>query len=246
MTFQKHSDFFDPIGRPYELVTEELDSYLEFDSIEGALSAIANGEMVIVVDDEGRENEGDLIMAADAVTPAAINFMATLGRGLICVAMTTNRLEDLALPQMVPENTEYLSTGFAISCDLKEGTTTGISATDRAKTIRALADARRVAADFNRPGHVFPLRAHPRGVLGRQGHTEAAVDLARFAGRYPAGVLCEIAQPDGEMARLPELWRFARQHRLTLVSIADLIVWREARYGLTDQPFGPSAQARQY
>lgn len=229
MTFQKQPDFFDPIGRLYELFTAEQDSCLECDSIEDALAAIANGEMVIVVDDEDRENEGDLIMAADAVTPAAINFMATLGRGLICVAMTTKRLEDLVLPQMVPENTEYLSTGFAISCDLKHGTTTGISTTDRAKTIRALADESRVAADFNRPGHVFPLRAHPRGVLGRQGHTEAAVDLARLAGHYPAGVLCEIAQPDGEMARMPELWRFARQHGLKLVSIADLVAWREAR-----------------
>ena len=205
---------------------EDADPARVFDPIEDAVAAIARGAMVIVVDDADRENEGDLIMAADAATPAAINFMATEGRGLICVSLSAERLEDLALPQMVPDNTEYLSTGFAVTCDLREGTTTGISASDRALTIRALADAQRVAADFNRPGHVFPLRAHPDGVLGRPGHTEAALDLARLAGRAPGGVLCEIALPGGEMARLPDLIGFARRHGLKLISIEDLIAWR--------------------
>jgi 3,4-dihydroxy 2-butanone 4-phosphate synthase len=198
------------------------------DPVEDAIKAIARGEMVIVVDDVDRENEGDLIMAADAVTPDDINFMATQGRGLICVSLSAERLERLELPQMVPENTEYLSTGFTVTCDLREGTTTGISASDRALTIRALADETRVPGDFNRPGHVFPLRAHPQGVLGRTGHTEAALDLSRLAGRYPAGILCEIASSGGEMARLPELAVFARQHGLKLISIEDLVGWRRA------------------
>lgn len=226
MNVLKSVDFLDPICKLSFDALEVPQVSLAFDPIEDAIAAIANGEIVIVMDGEDRENEGDMIMAADAVTPDAINFMATLGRGLICVAMTAERLKDLALPQMVPENTEYLTTGFTVTCDLAKGTTTGISASDRAKTIRALADDRRGAADFNRPGHVFPLRAHPQGAIGRPGHTEAAVDLARLAGRYPAGVLCEIARPDGEMARLTELHRFARLHRFRLVSIADLIAWR--------------------
>ena len=161
------------------------------DRVEDAIIAIAHGEMVIVVDDADRENEGDLIMAADAVTAADINFMATEGRGLICVSLSAERLQQLDLPQMVPNNTEYLSTGFTVTCDLRDGTTTGISVSDRARTIRALADEGRIPADFSRPGHVFPLRAHPEGVLGRPGHTEAALDLARLAGRFPGGVLCE-------------------------------------------------------
>lgn len=201
---------------------------IALDPIEDAVAAIARGEMVVVVDDADRENEGDLIMAADAVTPEAINFMAIEGRGLICVSMTGERLASLELPQMVANNTDYQSTGFTITCDLRAGTTTGISASDRALTIRALADARSVAADFNRPGHVFPLRAHPEGVLGRPGHTEASLDLARLAGRAPAGVLCEIAMPDGSMARLPDLVPFARRYGLKLVSIEDLIAWRRA------------------
>jgi|TARA_Y100000815_G_scaffold189736_1_gene173179 3,4-dihydroxy 2-butanone 4-phosphate synthase len=198
------------------------------DRVEDAIIAIAHGEMVIVVDDADRENEGDLIMAADAVTAADINFMATEGRGLICVSLSAERLQQLDLPQMVPNNTEYLSTGFTVTCDLRDGTTTGISVSDRARTIRALADEGRIPADFSRPGHVFPLRAHPEGVLGRPGHTEAALDLARLAGRFPGGVLCEIALPNGEMARLPDLVAFARIHMLKLISIEDLIAWREA------------------
>jgi len=199
---------------------------IALDPIEDAIAAIARGEMVVVVDDADRENEGDLIMAADAVTPQAINFMSVEGRGLICVSMPGERLEALDLPQMVAKNADYQSTGFAITCDLRVGTTTGISASDRALTIRALADRHSVAADFNRPGHVFPLRAHPQGVLGRPGHTEASVDLARLAGRAPAGVLCEIAAPDGSMARMPDLLLFTRRHGLKLVAIEDLIAWR--------------------
>jgi len=206
--------------------TAALPTMPTFATIEDAIEDIRAGRLVVVVDDEDRENEGDLIMAADAVTPEAVNFMAVEGRGLICVAMQEERLAALQLPQMVPENTEYLFTGFTITCDLREGTTTGISARDRALTIKALADGKRTADDFNRPGHVFPLRAHPDGVLGRPGHTEAAVDLARLAGRYPAGVLCEIALPDGEMARLPDLVAFSVRHGLKLVTIADLVTWR--------------------
>lgn len=208
------------------LMEGEIVAPTVLDRVEDAIAAIARGEMVIVVDDADRENEGDLIMAADAVTPADINFMATEGRGLVCVSLSAERLERLDLPQMVPDNTEYLCTGFTVTCDLRKGTSTGISASDRARTIRALADEERVPGDFNRPGHVFPLRAHPEGVLGRPGHTEAALDLARLAGRYPGGVLCEIALPDGEMARLSDLAAFARRYGLKLMSIADLIAWR--------------------
>lgn len=210
------------------LLEGEIVSPIVLDKVEDAITAIARGEMVIVVDDADRENEGDLIMAADAVTPAHINFMATEGRGLICVSLSSERLEQLELPQMVGNNTEFLSTGFTITCDLREGTTTGISASDRAKTIRALTDDNRVPGDFNRPGHVFPLRAHPEGVLGRPGHTEASLDLSRLAGRSCGGVLCEIALPDGEMARLPDLAAFARRYGLKLISIEDLIAWRRA------------------
>ena len=210
------------------LLEGEIVSPIVLDRVEDAITAIARGEMVIVVDDADRENEGDLIMAADAVTPADINFMATEGRGLICVSLSAERLEQLELPQMVGNNTEFLSTGFTITCDLREGTTTGISASDRAKTIRALTDDNRVPGDFNRPGHVFPLRAHPEGVLGRPGHTEASLDLSRLAGRSCGGVLCEIALPDGEMARLPDLAAFARRYGLKLISIEDLIAWRRA------------------
>ncbi|MHC0055622.1 3,4-dihydroxy-2-butanone-4-phosphate synthase [Actibacterium sp. D379-3] len=217
-----------PNAAALNLPWDEIVPDVALDSVEDAIKAIARGEMVIVVDDADRENEGDLIMAADAVTPADINFMATEGRGLVCVSFSAKRLEQLDLPQMVRDNTEYLSTGFTITCDLREGTTTGISASDRARTIRALAAEHRVAADFNRPGHVFPLRAHPEGVLGRPGHTEAAMDMARLAGRYPGGVLCEIALANGEMARLPDLAAFARRHGLRLISIEDLIAWRRA------------------
>ena len=173
--------------------------------IEDAIDAIRRGEMIIVVDDDDRENEGDLVIAGDAVTPEAIAFMMNHGRGLICVPLPGERLDELEMPLMVARNSESMNTAFTVSVDLREGTTTGISASDRAKTIQALTSASSSPADFARPGHIFPLRANSAGVLGRRGHTEASVDLARLAGRYPCGVICEISNDDGSMARLPEL-----------------------------------------
>ncbi|KXF75779.1 3,4-dihydroxy-2-butanone 4-phosphate synthase [Paramesorhizobium deserti] len=191
--------------------------------IEDAIEAIARGEMVIVVDDEDRENEGDIIIASDSITPQAVAFMMNYARGLICVAMEGERLDALDLPLMVPRNTEYHKTAFTVSVDYIPGTTTGISAADRAKTIRALVEDSARPEEFARPGHIFPLRANPDGVLGRAGHTEAAVDLCRLAGRYPSGTICEVANDDGTMARLPELMLFAERHGLLLVTIKDLI-----------------------
>ncbi|MBY5841598.1 3,4-dihydroxy-2-butanone-4-phosphate synthase [Rhizobium leguminosarum] len=193
--------------------------------IEDAISAIATGKMVVVVDDQNRENEGDIVVAADAATPETIAFMMTHARGLICVAMEGERLDALDIPLMVPNNTESHKTAFTVSVDYLKGTTTGISAADRAATVRALVDDRAEPADFARPGHIFPLRANPRGVLGRPGHTEAAVDLARLAGRIPAGVICEVANDDGTMSRLPELTLFAERHNLPLVTIEDLVAY---------------------
>ncbi|MBI3976410.1 MAG: bifunctional 3,4-dihydroxy-2-butanone-4-phosphate synthase/GTP cyclohydrolase II [Armatimonadetes bacterium] len=203
-----------------------------FATIPEALEEIRRGRMVIVVDDEDRENEGDLVMAAEAVTPEAINFMTRFGRGLLCVPMTAGRLAALRLPPMVEVNTARLGTAFTVSVDARDGTTTGISAFDRAVTIKALADARSTAEDFMRPGHIFPLQAADGGVLRRAGHTEASVDLPRLAGFAPAGVLCEILADDGRMARLPTLEVFAGEHGLRIVSIADLI-----RYRLERDPF---------
>lgn len=199
--------------------------------VEEALAAVAAGGAVVVVDDEDRENEGDLIFAADAVTPDLVAFMMTQCRGLICVPMPGEVLDRLRLGPMVAHNTDRLATAFTVSVDARSGISTGISAADRAATIARLADAAGPtpttrAEDLTRPGHVFPLRARPGGVLSRAGHTEAAVDLARLAGRHPAGVICEIAEPDGRMARLPALGRFAATHRLPLVTIADLIAYR--------------------
>ncbi|MBY5613708.1 3,4-dihydroxy-2-butanone-4-phosphate synthase [Rhizobium leguminosarum] len=193
--------------------------------IEDAISAIASGKMVVVVDDQNRENEGDIVVAADAVTPDAIAFMMTHARGLVCIAMEGERLDALDIPLMVPNNTESHKTAFTVSVDYLKGTTTGISAVDRAATVRALVDDRAKPAEFARPGHIFPLRANPRGVLGRPGHTEAAVDLARLAGRIPAGVICEVANDDGTMSRLPELTLFAERHNLPLVTIEDLVAY---------------------
>ncbi|MGO7213319.1 3,4-dihydroxy-2-butanone-4-phosphate synthase [Rhizobium ruizarguesonis] len=195
--------------------------------IEDAISAIARGEMVVVVDDQNRENEGDIVVAADAATPEMIAFMMTHARGLICIAMEGERLDALDIPLMVPNNTESHKTAFTVSVDYLNGTTTGISAADRAATVRALVDDRAKPADFARPGHIFPLRGNPRGVLGRPGHTEAAVDLARLAGRIPAGVICEVANDDGTMSRLPELTLFAERHNLPLVTIEDLVAYLE-------------------
>lgn len=191
--------------------------------IEDAIAALARGGMIVVVDDENRENEGDVIVASEAVTPEAIAFMMIHARGLICVAMEGERLDALDIPLMVPQNTEYHKTAFTVSVDYLPGTTTGISAADRAATVLALMDPTAAPEDFARPGHIFPLRAHPQGVRGRPGHTEAAVDLARLAGMAASGVICEVANDDGTMARLPELIAFAELHQLPLVTIEDLI-----------------------
>jgi 3,4-dihydroxy 2-butanone 4-phosphate synthase / GTP cyclohydrolase II len=198
-----------------------------FDSIELALQEIADGGMVIVVDDEDRENEGDLVMAAEHVTPGDLAFLVRHTSGVVCVALTGERCDALDLPLMVGDhNTEQQRTAFTHTVDLAAGTTTGISAADRAATIRGLADARLDGAAFNRPGHVFPLRAREGGVLKRAGHTEAAVDLTRLAGLTPAGVICEIVNDDGTMARRPDLLRFAAEHGLAVITIADLIRYR--------------------
>jgi 3,4-dihydroxy 2-butanone 4-phosphate synthase / GTP cyclohydrolase II len=199
-----------------------------FSAIEDAVAAVARGELVVVVDSADRENEGDLVMAADKVTPEAVNFMATRGRGLICVPLARTRLAELGVPPMVADNTDPHGTAFHVSVD-HAGTSTGISASDRSATIRALADGSSAAADFRRPGHVFPLAYTEGGVLKRAGHTEASVDLAVMAGLSPAAVICEIAGADGEMARLPQLLEFAAEHRLHVISISDLIAHRRVR-----------------
>ena len=198
-----------------------------FADIETALDELKAGRMIVVVDDEDRENEGDLTMAAEMVTPEAINFMAMHGRGLICVAMTGERLDDLDLAPMAQDNTALGGTAFTVSVDVKgRGVTTGISAYDRAQTIRAAVAPNSSPDDFGRPGHVFPLRARDGGVLERRGQTEAAVDLTRLAGLYPAGVICEIVNDDGTMARVPDLIRFCRKHNLAMVTVADLARYR--------------------
>lgn len=210
---------------------------VRFDPIEDAIAAIARGEIVVVADDEDRENEGDLIMAADAATPEAIAFFVRYTSGVICVGLPDDRCDELRLPLMVPPiaNTEAQGTAFTVTIDAKEGTSTGISAADRARTLQLLAD-RNVGADaFNRPGHIFPLRARPGGVLKRAGHTEAAVDLARLAGRAAAGVLCEVVLDSGDMARAPQLREFADAHGLVLVTIADLIRYRRHSEKLVDR-----------
>ncbi|AYM09380.1 3,4-dihydroxy-2-butanone-4-phosphate synthase [Agrobacterium tumefaciens] len=191
--------------------------------IEDAIEAISRGEMVIVVDDEDRENEGDVIAASDSITPQQIAFMMNHARGLICVAMPGERLDALDIPLMVSRNTESLKTAFTVSVDYIPGTTTGISAADRAKTVSALVSEDSRPEDFARPGHIFPLRANPQGVLGRTGHTEAAVDLCRLAGKFPCGTICEVANDDGTMARLPQLEAFAERHGLLVVTIKDLV-----------------------
>ncbi len=200
-----------------------------FDTIESAIAAIRAGEIVIVVDDADRENEGDLVMAAAKVTPEAINFISKHARGLICLSLSAKRLDELDLGPMVTRNTAKMGTPFTVSIDAVNGTTTGISAHDRAATIRAAIDPRTRPEDLARPGHIFPLRAAEEGVLRRAGHTEAAVDLARLAGLAPAGVLCEIMDEDGEMARVPTLRAFAKRFGLRLVTIQDLIAYRRGR-----------------
>lgn len=196
------------------------------DRVDRAIEAIRDGSFVLVVDDEGRENEGDLIIAADAVTADQIAFMVRYTSGLICLPTTGERLDELDLPLMVTDNTERHQTAFTVSIDYAHGTTTGISAHDRAATIRAVTDPAARPSDFHRPGHIFPLRYQEGGVLARRGHTEAAVDLARLAGRFPAGVLCEIVNDDGSMMRGDDLERFAVDHDLVMISIADLVAHR--------------------
>ena len=203
-----------------------------FAPIDDAIKAIRNGEMIIVVDDEDRENEGDLTVAADRVTTGVVNFMATHGRGLICVALTEERLTELDLPHMVSQNTSQFETAFTVTIDAKGVTSTGVSAADRAATILATINPRTRPSDLARPGHVFPLKARNGGVLVRAGQTEAAVDLARIAGLYPAGVICEIMNKDGSMSRVPELTRFAKKHKLLMITIADLIQYRMRTEGL--------------
>jgi len=205
------------------------------DSIEAIITDIRKGRMVIVVDDEDRENEGDLIIAGQHVTPAAVNFMARFGRGLICVPTTAERLQQLGIDRMVHQNRESFRTDFQVSVDAAKGVTTGISAADRARTIQIMSAPTAVPEDLVQPGHVFPLRARPGGVLQRAGHTEAAVDLAQLAGLRPIGVLCEVLNDDGSMARLPQLRKFARKHRLKICAIADLIEHRRTREKLVQR-----------
>ncbi|MFZ4517690.1 MAG: bifunctional 3,4-dihydroxy-2-butanone-4-phosphate synthase/GTP cyclohydrolase II [Microthrixaceae bacterium] len=209
-----------------EPLEEQGEVSSDFASIEDAVAAIARGEIIVVVDDEDRENEGDLIMAAEAATPEKITFFVRHTSGVICVPLLGERLDELEIPLMVRDNTESHRTAFTYSVDYVHGTSTGISAADRSATLRALTDPATTPADLARPGHIFPLRYAEGGVLKRAGHTEAAVDLARMAGLYPAGVLCEIVNDDGTMARVPDLVEFCREHDLLMISIAQLIKYR--------------------
>ena len=209
-------------------------------TVEEAIADVRSGLMVIIVDDEDRENEGDLAMAAECISPKAINFMATYGRGLICVPMLGQRLEQLRLPMMTQENTARLSTAFTVSVDVLNGATTGISAYDRAATIRALISPDTMPEDLGKPGHIFPLRYMEGGVLKRAGQTEASVDLARLAGLYPAAVICEIMADDGNMARLPQLEKFSSAHDMKVVTVADIITYRREHEKLIER----AAEAR--
>ncbi|HEY2900062.1 MAG TPA: 3,4-dihydroxy-2-butanone-4-phosphate synthase [Polyangia bacterium] len=201
-------------------------------AVQRAIDAVRAGGMVVLVDDEDRENEGDLVMAAELITPEAINFMARHGRGLICLSLTEERVKQLALPMMAADNRSPRSTAFTVSIDARRGLTTGISARERAETVRVAVAASAGPDDILTPGHIFPLRARRGGVLVRSGHTEGSVDLARLAGHEPAGVICEIMRDDGEMARMPDLQAFARQHNLPVVTIADLIEYRLSQENL--------------
>ncbi len=216
----------------------------EFSLIEEAIEDIRKGKIIIVVDDEDRENEGDFIAAAEKATPEMINFIVKNGRGLLCSPITEERAQELALPPMVDENTEKHGTAFTISVDYKHGTSTGISAFDRAKTIKSLADTRTRPDDLARPGHIFPLVAKKGGVLRRVGHTEASVDIARLAGLYPAALLCEIMDADGSMARLPRLFEIAREFELKLITIKDLISYRQRREKLVKRLFSTPLPTR--
>jgi 3,4-dihydroxy 2-butanone 4-phosphate synthase / GTP cyclohydrolase II len=213
----------------------EAPEVMQFDAIDDVLRDVADGRIVIVTDDADRENEGDLILAAEKVTPQAVNFMTMHGRGLICVPITTERAEQLGLQRMVAQNREMHRTDFTVSVDAAKGVTTGISAHDRAATIQVIANPKSAPADLVQPGHIFPLRAKDGGVLRRAGHTEAAVDLARLAGLNPAGVLCEILHDDGTMARLPELMELKKKHRLRICTIQSLIAYRRVREKLVER-----------
>src|ERR1700723_2636680 len=206
-----------------KVIKRREDCSRPFARVEDAIAAIRAGTMVIVADDKERENEGDLTIAAEKITPEAINFMARYGRGLICLAMVPERLDELEIPLMVSQNNSQFETAFCVSIEARAGTTTGISAADRAATVLAAINPATKPSDLSRPGHIFPLRARTAGVLARAGQTEAAVDLARMAGLRPAGVICEIMNADGTMARVPELRRFARRNEIPLITVADLI-----------------------
>ena len=208
---------------------------MKLTEVEQAVSDIKDGKMVIIVDDDDRENEGDLAIAAEKVTPETINFMVTHARGLVCVPMVTQRLRELQLPMMVQDNTSRLSTAFTVSVDVINGTTTGISAHDRAATVGALLDSKTKSEDLGRPGHVFPLRYTDGGVLVRAGHTEAIVDLIRLAGLYPAGVLCEVMAEDGSMARMPDLADLSAKYGIGIVTIADIIAYRRGHEKLIER-----------
>ncbi|MBK9754864.1 MAG: 3,4-dihydroxy-2-butanone-4-phosphate synthase [Nannocystis sp.] len=206
-----------------------------FDHVERCIEVIRRGGMIILVDDKDRENEGDLVIGAQACTPEHVNFMCREGRGLICLALTPERVAELRLPMMVPTDPGHMGTAFTVSIEARRGVTTGISAADRAQTIRVASDDTFGAADIVSPGHIFPLRAQPGGVLVRSGHTEGSVDLARLAGLRPAAVICEIMRDDGEMARMDDLERFAQRHDLPILSIADLIGYRLQRELLVEE-----------
>lgn len=205
----------------------KTDTMRPLDTIESAIEDIKSGKMIIVVDDEDRENEGDFVMAADMITPEAVNFMATVGRGLICTPLSQELAQKFDLKLQVEQNTASLGTAFTVTIDAREKISTGISASDRSHTIKLMTDTTTVASDFVRPGHIFPLIAKDGGVIERPGHTEASVDLSRIAGFSPVGVICEIMNPDGSMARFPDLCELADKHNLKMISIADLIEYRK-------------------
>lgn len=215
----------------------------KFNTVKEAIEDIKNGKMVVVVDDEDRENEGDLLMAAEKVTTETINFMAKYGRGLICTPMIKKRLDELDIYPMVSINTDPKETAFTVSVDSVE-TTTGISAGERAMTVQKLIDSKVTSNDFNRPGHIFPLVAKEGGVLKRAGHTEASVDLAKLAGLYPAGVICEIMNDDGTMARVPQLMEYVKEHNLKIITIADLIAYRRENESLIERASEASMPTR--
>src|SRR5688500_16949956 len=221
--------------RSFGGMSVQVDTKAPFATIEEAIEDIRQGKLVVVVDAADRENEGDLTIAAQFATPEAINFMATHGRGLICLCLTEERCDELGLRPMTDNNETPYETAFTISIEAREGVTTGISAADRARTIQVAIDPTKGPGDLVQPGHVFPLRARPGGVLQRLGQTEAAVDLARLAGLNPAGVVCEIMNDDGTMARVPELTAYCERHRLKMVSVADLIAYRFAHDKLVER-----------